>query len=107
MFNESRLRIDNRVRTILSTAILTLQNDTLTSRLFAIFYESHHGTIYSVRAAFEHALAAQSSKHSPGLWRLYLIYCGQNFPGQVKEIWYRALKACPWAKELFIVGFGR
>jgi hypothetical protein len=105
-FNESRLRIDNRVRKILSSTILTTANDLLSSRLFAIYYEVTHGTIHSVRAAFEHALNSPA-KSSPGLWRFYILYCVRiaQFRHQVKDIWYRALQACPWAKNLFITGF--
>jgi len=106
-WNESRLRIDNRVRNILLSTILTPENDTLTSRLFAIQYEIKHGTIHSVRSAFEHALSSPSSKSSAGLWRFYIIYCLETsqFRAQAKDIWYRAIRACPWAKELYLIGF--
>jgi hypothetical protein len=105
--NEFRLRIDNRVRGLLLSNILAPQNDVLTSRMFAIQYEISHGTIYSVRAAFENALSSPSCKSSGGLWRLYILYCLRTpkFRPRVKEIWYRALRACPWSKELYILGF--
>lgn len=107
--NESRLRIENRVRNILISKITTPENDTLTSRLFAIRYEFNHGTIYSVRSAFENALSSPSSKTSAGLWKFYILYCLQTpqFRAQVKEVWHMALKTCPWAKELYILGFER
>jgi len=106
-FNESRLRIDNRVRNMLLSTVLTPENDTLTSRLFAIHYEIGHGTIHSARAAFEHALSSPTSRSSPGLWKLYILYCLQTpqFHLQIKDMWYRALRACPWVKELYILGF--
>jgi hypothetical protein len=105
--NESRLRIDNRVRAILISTILLPQNDALTSRLFAIYYEINHGTVYSVRSAFENALSSPLSKSSAGLWKFYMLYCLQTpqFQPRVKEVWYRALRACPWSKELYILGF--
>jgi len=105
IFNESRLRIDNRVRTILLKTILTPQQDTVISRLSAIRYEMAYGTIHSVRSTFENAVSA--SGHNIGLWKLYLLYCARTppFNHDIPEIWYRALKACPWAKELFINGF--
>jgi hypothetical protein len=107
VFNESRMRIDNRVRMILVSKVLTPENDTLTSRLFAIYYEINYGTIHSVRSAFEHALSSPSSKSSAGLWRFYILYVLQTpqFRPQAKEIWHRALRACPWAKELYVIGF--
>ena len=108
-WNESRLRIDNRVRNILLSTVLTLENDTLTSRLFAIQYEIKHGTIHSVRSAFEHATCSPASKSSAGLWRFYILYCIETpqFKAQAKDVWFRALRACPWAKELYLIGFER
>lgn len=106
-FNEARLRIENRVRNLFISTILTPENDTLASRLFVIRHESQHGTIHSVRSAFENALASASSKSSAGLWKLYIIFCVQTpqFRYLAKDVWFRALKACPWAKELYILGF--
>ena len=106
-WNESRLRIDNRVRNILRSTILTTGSDTLTSRLFAIQYEIRHGTIHSTRSVFEHALSSSSSKCSAGLWKFYIIYCLETpqFRTQAKDVWYRAIRACPWAKELYLMGF--
>lgn len=106
-WNESRLRIDNRVRKILQSTVLTPVHDTVTSRLFAIHYEVSHGTIHSARSAFEHALSSTTCSSSAGLWRFYILYCLETptFRSKAKDIWYRALRACPWAKELYIVGF--
>lgn len=106
-WNESRLRIDNRVRNILLSTILTTENDTLTSRLFAIQYEIQHGTIHSVHSAFEHALSSPSSNSSAALWRFYIFYCLETpqFRARAKDIWYRAIRACPWVKELYLIGF--
>jgi nuclear exosome regulator NRDE2 len=106
-WNESRLRIDNRVRNILQSTVLVPEIDTLTSRLFTIQYEIQRGTIHSVRSAFEHALSSPSSKPSSGLWRFYILYCleTQKLRTQAKDIWYRAIRACPWAKELYLIGF--
>ncbi|TVY82315.1 Protein NRDE2-like protein [Lachnellula suecica] len=106
-WNEARLRIDNRVRNILLSTVLTPENDSLTSRLFAIYYEINHGTIHSARSAFEHALSTPASQSSAGLWKFYIIYSLETpqFHSHAKDIWYRALRACPWAKELYIFGF--
>jgi hypothetical protein len=107
--NESRLRIDDRVRKILYSTVLAAGNDTLASRLFHIRYEMKNtaGSIHSVRSAFENAVSSPVCQSSPGLWKLYLLYClnTEGLRSRVKEIWYRALRACPWAKELYILGF--
>jgi hypothetical protein len=104
-WNESRLRVDNRVRNILASTVLA--NGTLSSHLFAVNYEMVHGTIHSVKSAFEHAIASTTVKSSAGLWKAYVLFCIRTpqFRGQAKEVWFRALKACPWAKELYIFGF--
>ncbi|TQS38114.1 hypothetical protein Golomagni_01387 [Golovinomyces magnicellulatus] len=106
-WNESRLRIDNRVRNILLNTILNSQNDCLTSRLFAIRYEIKSGTIYSVKAAFEHSVSSPVTRNSAGLWQLYISYCIQvpQLQTEVKSVWYRALRNCPSVKELYIFGF--
>jgi hypothetical protein len=108
-FNESRFRVENRVRSILMSTVLTPWNDILTSRIFTINYEMRHGTVHSVRSAFEHAVSSPVSKSSVGIWKLYLLYCLETpqFVPHIKHVWYRALRACPWAKELYTLGFER
>lgn len=106
-WNESRLRIDNRVRNILLHTSLLSKHDNITSRIFSIRHELRIGTIHSVRAAFENALSSTGSKSSIGLWRLYILFCAhqKQLRTQIKSLWYRAIRACPWAKELYILGF--
>ena len=38
-----------------------------------------------------------------------MLYCLEKpqFHAQAKDIWYRAIRACPWAKELYLIGFER
>lgn len=112
--NEARLRVDNRVRSLFILTILTSENDCLTSRLFAIQHEIYYGTIHSVKSAFEKAVLSPTSRSSSGLWKFYLIWTSQNekhlsknskLNGLAKDIWYRALRACPWTKELYVLGF--
>jgi hypothetical protein len=96
------------------STILTSENDCLASRIFAIQHEIHYGTVHSVRSTFEKAVSSPTSRSSPGLWKLYLIWISQNekqlskngkSKGLTKDIWYRALRACPWTKELYVLGF--
>ncbi|KAE8451962.1 hypothetical protein EG329_002126 [Mollisiaceae sp. DMI_Dod_QoI] len=116
--NESLLRVENRVRSLFLSTILTPEHDCLTSRVFAIQYELYFGTIHSVRSAFEKAVSSPVCKSSPGLWRFYFLWMVENEKllvggakgkgrgkGMAKDIWYRALRACPWAKELYVLGF--
>jgi hypothetical protein len=41
------------------------------------------------------------------LWRWYILFCLETpkFRDMAKEVWYRALKACPWSKQLYLTGF--
>ncbi|KAL5326754.1 hypothetical protein ACEPPN_004443 [Leptodophora sp. 'Broadleaf-Isolate-01'] len=114
---EAHLKISNRIRTLLSTSTLSPENDCLSSRLFSIKYELENGTVHSVRAAFEHAVESPVGRASAGLWKLYLLFCVYGNPGvsggsgekemraRAKDVWFRGLRACPWAKELYVLGF--
>jgi hypothetical protein len=117
-WNEARLRIDDRVRTLLRDVVVRdpppgeVDATPATSRLFAIRYELKHGNVHSVRAAFEKALAPESACASnPGLWRLYVLFClAQERSGKLKrggavEMFYRGMRACPWCKDLYMLAF--
>lgn len=63
-----------------------------------------------MRAAFEHAVDVGSEgRGNGGVWKMFILFMKREFSekggGKVKEVWYRALRACPWVKELYIVGF--
>ncbi|KAK8108406.1 hypothetical protein PG984_014207 [Apiospora sp. TS-2023a] len=111
-WKETRLSIDDRVRALLNNAILTKQHDSATSRAFAIRHEMRSGNAHSTRAAFEHALDSSDSspncKHNVGLWISYIRYCRatKELRPKTKEVFYRALQRCPWAKEVFMEAFG-
>ncbi|KAL3425574.1 hypothetical protein PVAG01_02365 [Phlyctema vagabunda] len=115
-WNESRFRIDARVRSLFSMKILRPENDALSSRFFAIRHEINTGTTYSVQAAFENAIKSVAYKSSASLWRLYVIWScwaaeAHNVVEQkpqersgVKDVWHRAIQACPWSKEIYMLG---
>ncbi|RDW83235.1 hypothetical protein BP5796_04726 [Coleophoma crateriformis] len=113
-WNESRLRIDARVRTLLNSNILSHNNDTLTSRLFAIKHEIANGTTHSTRAAFEHAISSPVCQNCAGLWKLYVLWSvwiaesgienqRQKELERAKAVWYRGIRACPWSKKLYML----
>lgn len=108
-WNESRARIDDRVRAMLRDNELLPENDCITSRLFAIRYEIQRGNVYSVKAAFEHAVASEACKGNAGLWRLYVLWCAQSddekIKKQAKEVLYRGMRACPGVKALMMEAF--
>lgn len=108
-WNESRARIDDRVRAMLRDRVLLPEYDCITSRLFAVRHEMQRGNKHSVKAAFEHAIESEAGKGSAGLWRLYLLWCAQNqdekIKEQAKEVLYRGMRACPGVKQLMMEAF--
>ncbi|ODH45339.1 hypothetical protein ACO22_00063 [Paracoccidioides brasiliensis] len=126
MWNESRFRIEDRVRSILRQHTITpmTQHDeskssttdfsirsTLISHLFSIYAELHRGvsagsTVHSARAALESAVTSPSGQSSASTWKLYLLFeLALSQWGRAREVLYRAIRACPWAKELVLLAF--
>lgn len=107
--------INDPVRELLRTNVLTKAHDCLSSRLFAIRHEMRAGSAHSVRVAFERALDADGAGHGcVGLWRCYVRFCAGNKRelrggggggGLAKEVYFRAIAACPWSKVLAMEAF--
>ncbi|KAI1144576.1 DUF1740-domain-containing protein [Hypoxylon sp. FL0543] len=106
-WREARLSIDDRVRSILDQAVLIEPHDCVSSRAFAIRYESRTGNIHSTRAAFEHALESEACKNHPDLWISYIRFCHgrKELRAKAKGVFYRAIQRCPWSKEVFMEAF--
>ncbi|KAI0386205.1 DUF1740-domain-containing protein [Hypomontagnella monticulosa] len=106
-WREARLSIDDRVRSILDKVVLAEPHDCVSSRVFAIRYESRTGNIHSTRAAFEHALESEACKNHPDLWISYIRFCHdrKELRSKAKSIFYRAIQHCPWSKDVFMEAF--
>ncbi|KAL5333947.1 NRDE-2, necessary for RNA interference-domain-containing protein [Aspergillus crustosus] len=135
-WNESRFRIDDRVRdtmraiTTSSTSSQTDTNNTpipITTHLFSIYTEltrpTYAGsTAHSARAAFEKALSNNnnnttnpsqppatnpSASHSSiALWKLYILFeLSRSDITRAKSVFYRAMRACPWSKDILMLVF--
>jgi hypothetical protein len=104
----------------------------ITTHLFSIYIEMGRpvilgSTTHSIRAAFERAIgdasilmgktparkhafeltSSTSAKNSLTLWRLYILYelyAQYNIP-RAREIFLRAVRSCPWSKELYMLAF--
>ncbi len=100
------------------------QMESIIPSLFHIYNELHRPTFagttsHSIRAAFEHALSSSDSPshHSPTIWTLYLhweIHVASasstststlNPMARAISILHRALRACPWCKDLYLLAF--
>lgn len=99
----------------------------ITSHLFSIYTELNRpvyagSTLHSVRAAFEKAIAdptpdssdpnrptgtSNTGAHSNlTLWKLYILFeLSRGNINRAKAIFYRAVRACPWSKELVMLAF--
>ncbi|KAL8996961.1 MAG: hypothetical protein Q9169_003667 [Polycauliona sp. 2 TL-2023] len=129
-WNESRFRIDDRVRGIMRDIVFSnsnhrpdnkninsedSENNHISTRFFAINTDIQRGTIQgsnlsAVRGTFERALSDPRAAHSAGLWKWYFLYEIENskVKGDTKrarEVYYRAIRACPWAKGIYMLAF--
>ncbi|CAI7572885.1 unnamed protein product [Penicillium glandicola] len=105
----------------------------VTTHLFSIYAEMGRplvlgSTPHSIRAAFERAIgddgivpigrtlirkspfelaSSTSAQSSLTIWRLYILYelYAQHNVGRAREIYFRALRSCPWSKELYLLAF--
>lgn len=107
-WREERLSVNDRVRSLLQDSILTRANESLTSHIFAISYELRTGNAHSTRAAFERSLSSDICKHHVGLWIAYIRFCHsrRELRPKAKAVFYRAIQACPWSKDVFMEAFG-
>ena len=107
-WRETRLSIDDRVRSKLDDIVSQPALDSLSTRAFMIQYEAHVGNVNSTVAAFQHALDnSNECKHHPQIWVAYIRYCYRHasLRGKAKGVFHRALQRCPWSKDLYMEAF--
>ncbi|MCJ1250171.1 hypothetical protein MMC30_007397 [Trapelia coarctata] len=117
-WNESRFRIDDRVRSIVHDVVLSSHeggrsgiSESVVSLLFSVYTELTRSTatgsnVHCIRASFERAVENPCGKHSAAMWKLYFLF--EHSRGDVqkaKMVFYRAVRACPWVKELYLLPF--
>ena len=117
---ESRFRIDDRVRSIIKDVVLTSHINpsqeedcpSIVSHFFAIYTELRRSlalgsNINTVRATFERAVSEGSiGAHSVGLWKLYFWFERERADRKkAREVYWRGIRACPWAKDLYMLAF--
>jgi hypothetical protein len=104
---ETSLRIDDPVRSLLRDRVLIKPHDAVSSRVFAIMHELDVGTVYSAQAAFESAVSSEACRGSAKLWLYYVRFCRarKELRTKVKDVFYRAIAACPGTKELYMEAF--
>ncbi|CAG8548926.1 4305_t:CDS:10 [Ambispora gerdemannii] len=108
-FNELRTKIQNRVRRFLDAALVKKPSHVLWT--FAIFAELHLQKAYNqhhIRALFERALECPTTRHSVSIWNLYIDFeIKHNQQDRAKALYFRAIRECPWSKDIYLLAFRR
>lgn len=116
-WNEARFRIDDRVRSIVKDVVLAKDDtkgkhqESVIPHFFAVYAELHRGTTFgcntsTIRSTFERAVCSSSGMHCAGLWKLYFLFeLSREEVVRAKFVYWRGIRACPWAKELYLLAF--
>lgn len=106
-WSDSRLRVIDEVRDVLYETCLVPSQDCVSSRVAAIQHEMDRGNVNSTKAAFENAVASSACKASIPLWSWYIrfAYAEKQFRSGCKDLFYRALRECPWSKDIMMLAF--
>jgi hypothetical protein len=131
--NEVRFRLDDRVRSILKTQVLTQRQSPLVTWTFAVNQEllryksqSSGSTVESVRSTFKRALMTVGSpvRYSQMLWVMWFHFekqlaqeeatkrvtvgkrsiAGQNFFENLKHVFLSGLHHLPWSRNWILLG---
>ncbi|KAJ6789885.1 hypothetical protein PWT90_04272 [Aphanocladium album] len=114
-WSDAGLRIVDETRQLLRDQTLLPAADCVGSRLFAIRHELARGNVHTAKAAFEQAVRSDACKASVVLWAWYIRFAHAHRRqlrgkgsggGGATDVFYRALRHCPWAKVVFLEAFG-
>lgn len=112
-WSDAGLRIVDETRQLLRDQTLRPAADSVGSRLFAIQHELGRGNVHTAKAAFEQAVRSDAGRTSVVLWVWYIRFAHaqrmqlRNRSGKdARDVFYRALRHCPWAKAVFLEAFG-
>ncbi|KEY65824.1 hypothetical protein S7711_07205 [Stachybotrys chartarum IBT 7711] len=104
---DSRLRLVDETRSLITAKSLTAPWDCVSNRAFAIHHELLRGNVNATAAAFEHALTSDACKTNAWLWTAYIRFC-QGHDGlraKAKSVFYRALRHVPFSKDVMMEAF--
>ena len=113
-WSEASSRVDDRVRSILRDVTFAdrhghEQQPSLVTHLFAVHTELNRGISRgsnqnTIRRTFERALQSDCGIHCAGLWKWYFFFELEDL-SRAKDVFYRAIRACPWVKSLYLLAF--
>ncbi|KAK7414897.1 hypothetical protein QQX98_006318 [Neonectria punicea] len=104
---DTSLRVIDEVRTLLHEKVLVAEQDTVSSRVFAIQHEMQRGNVNTTKAAFEHAVSSDACKFSVPVWIFFIRFCisQKELQAKAKDVLLRALRHCPWSKDVMMEAF--
>lgn len=104
---DAGMRIIDETRRLLTDKVLTPKKDGISSRIFAIQHEISRGNLNTAKSAFEQALRSDLCKSNIMLWTWYIrfSYSHREFRSKAKDVFYRALRHCPWSKDILMEAF--
>ncbi|EGG25348.1 DUF1740 family protein [Cavenderia fasciculata] len=103
---ESKSGVINRARQYFD--LKTVSTPSTTLWLYSIECDRHRiGAGTRIKSIFERAIESDTqSKHSIVLWRLYILFeFYRNRHRASKSLYYRAIRALPWAKTIWQLAF--
>jgi len=108
-WNESRTKIENRLRTVVRDRVLKDGNETVAGWLFAVWAEmrmAQHYNVHAVRHLFERAVECSRTRYSVQLWRMFVEFeIRHKEYRRAKDILSRGIRHCPWSKGLLSAPF--
>jgi len=101
-WNESKTKIENRLRMIVRDRVLLEGKETVMGWLFAIWTEmraGEHYNVHAVRSLFEQGVNSDRTRSSVQLWIMFMEFeLQQKDVSRAKEILFRGIRHCPWSK---------
>lgn len=103
-WNESRTKIENRLRTVVRDRVLQEGRETVTGWLFAVWAEmraAEHYNVHAVRSLFELGVECDRTRSSVQLWTAFVEFeLQQKDSVRAKDVLFRGIRYCPWSKGL-------
>ncbi|KAJ3233272.1 hypothetical protein HDU81_002366 [Chytriomyces hyalinus] len=108
--NEAKHKIENRVRRLIDSCLKANPSSTLWA--FSIWTELHHHSSQTynqntVRSLLTRAIECPVGRYSPQLWHVAIVFeiWTGNLP-RAKQLLFRAIRECPWNKNLYMLAVG-
>ncbi|KAI9207904.1 NRDE-2, necessary for RNA interference-domain-containing protein [Polychytrium aggregatum] len=106
-WNEKRMGFEGKVRLALDMAVQKSPSCTLV--LFHIWSEIHQRHQHNsniIRSVFEVATQEPRISACPAIWVLYIEFeVLEDNPKRAKLVFFRAIRNCPWSKDLYGLAF--